>query len=115
MPCKTIAGVYHDRLCEIHESSRELESPAQQLLGKLISELQLDEFVTSGPKSYGYLKSGEKCCLKVKGIALNATKREKIHFQSLRDLVLDYGINPDTDDPKKIVTKQCSIIRNMQK
>lgn len=53
--------------------------------------------------------------LKVKGITLNTTNRGKINFEALRDLVLDYGINPDSDDPKKTVIQQCSITRNKQK
>lgn len=49
-------------------------------LGGLTGDLLPDEhilvFVSSGPKFYGYLQSGGKGCLKVKGIDLSATKRK---------------------------------------
>lgn len=51
-------------------------------LGELTADLPPDEHIMevvfSGPKPYGYLQSGGKCCLKVKGITLNATEKISI-------------------------------------
>lgn len=83
-------------------------------MSELLPDEHIAEFASSGPKSHGYLQSGGKCCLKVKSIALNATNREKMNFEALRDLMLYCGINPDSDKPKKIMIELCSIIRNKQ-
>ena len=98
--------LYHDTDCDIREFSGGNWNPLLgDYLGKLITELPPDEhimdFVSSGPISYNYLQSGGKCCVKVKGITLNAINREKINFEVLNDLVLDYGMKPDSDIPKK--------------
>lgn len=48
-----------------------------ELIGNLLPDEHIMEFASSGPKSYGYLQYGGKC-LKVKGIALNATEKISI-------------------------------------
>lgn len=69
-------------------------------LVKLMNELPLDEhiseFASSGPKSYGYLQSRGKHCVKVKCISFYKKKREKSTFEALRALrylMLNINVN----------------------
>ncbi|XP_053107983.1 uncharacterized protein LOC128325997 [Hemicordylus capensis] len=68
--------LYHDTDSVIFVSHEGLyNSPLSDFLGELTSELPSDqhitEFVSTGPKSYGYKLSGGETCVKVKGITLN--------------------------------------------
>lgn len=47
--------------------------------------------------------------MKAKGITLNVSNSEKINFETLKDLVLDYGTEKP---PKEIRVQQPSIIRD---
>ncbi|XP_059577891.1 uncharacterized protein LOC132248570 [Alligator mississippiensis] len=112
--------LYHDTDSVIFVSLEgDWNPPLGDYLGELTSEIPPDEhiteFVSAGPKTYGYKLSGGKVCLKVKGITLNVANSEKVNFETLRDLVLDYGANPTGDTPKTIVIQQRSIVRNKSK
>ena len=56
-------------------------------LGDLTDELNpgqhIEEFVSFGPKTYGYRTNDGKTCVKVKGFTLNGTASEIINFNSL--------------------------------
>ena len=62
-------------------------------LGDLTNELKpgqfIREFVSLGPKTYGYRTNDDKTCVKVKGFTLNGTASEIINFNSLIDLLHD--------------------------
>lgn len=45
------------------------------LMGELPSDEHITELASSGSKLYGYVHSGGRCCLKVKGITLTRFKK----------------------------------------
>ena len=59
-------------------------------IGDLTDELGGDHitvFASGGPKNYGYKTSGDKTEIKVRGITLDCTTRQKVNFESLRAMV----------------------------
>ncbi|XP_075438335.1 uncharacterized protein LOC142477223 [Ascaphus truei] len=109
--------LYHDTDSVIFVSKTgDWNPPLGDYLGELTSELpngtHITEFVSAGPKTYGYKLSTGKTCLKVKGITLNAANAELINFDTLKDIVLDYPLHSDPEDQKKIVVQQAGIVRN---
>jgi len=48
----------------------------------------IEEFVASGPKSYGYRLSNGKTVLKVKGITQINANKDELSYESIRDVVL---------------------------
>ncbi|XP_018110215.1 uncharacterized protein LOC108712518 [Xenopus laevis] len=109
--------LYHDTDSVIFISKGdEWDPPLGDYLGELTSELPDDthitEFVSAGPKTYGYKLSTGKTCLKVKGITLNASTVQHLHFDSLKDLVLDFPENANRDEQRKITLQQPVITRD---
>ena len=59
-------------------------------IGDLTDELGGDHitvFASGGPKNYGYKTSGGKTDIKVRGITLDCTARQKVNFESMCELV----------------------------
>ena len=59
-------------------------------IGDLTDELGGDHitvFASGGPKNYGYITNGDKTDIKVRGITLDCTARQKVNFESLRAMV----------------------------
>ena len=59
-------------------------------IGDLTDELGGDHitvFASGGPKNYGYKTSGDKTDIKVRGITLDCTARQKVNFQSMCAMV----------------------------
>ncbi|XP_067322381.1 uncharacterized protein [Anolis sagrei] len=109
--------LYHDTDSVIFVSKEgEWEPPLGDYLGDLTSEIPPDqtitEFVSIGPKSYGYKLSDGTACMKVKGITLNSANCEKINFTSLKDLAFDYVSDKKDGQPREIVIHQPGIVRN---
>ena len=69
------------------------EPSLENFLGDLTNELKpgqfIREFVSLGPKTYGYQTNDGKTCVKVKGFTLNGTASEIINFNSLITLLND--------------------------
>jgi len=61
-------------------------------LGQLVSELKGDDYITeyvsAGPKNYGYKTANGKVELKVKGFSLNCEGSDQLHYQLVRDNVI---------------------------
>ena len=88
--------------------------PTGKYLGQFSNELDpddhIEEFITSGPKSYSFVtKNGKQCC-KVRGFTLNVRGQSVLNFNSMRDLVMDVVLDPEEeettltlDNPHKIV------------
>ena len=55
-------------------------------LGNYIGE-HITVFASGGPKNYGYKTSGGKIDIKVRGITLDCTARQKVNFESMCELV----------------------------
>ncbi|XP_042324842.1 uncharacterized protein LOC121931305 [Sceloporus undulatus] len=107
--------LYYDTDSVIFVSRQEdWKPPLGDFLGDLTSEIPanqyITEFVSSGPKSYGYKLSDGQVCMKVKGITLNVSNSEKINFDTFKDLVLDYCPYNDHQNPKNILVKQDRIV-----
>ncbi|KAM3921576.1 uncharacterized protein RB166_010983 [Leptodactylus fuscus] len=109
--------LYHDTdsVIFIHRDG-EWCPPLGDYLGELTSEIPDDsyitEFVSAGPKTYGYKLNTGKTVLKVKGITLNVANSQVINFDSLKDLVLDYPRNSDAHTQKSLFVQQPGIVRN---
>lgn len=65
--------------------------PTGELLGELTDELNglyITEFVSTGPKSYGYKLSDGTYKCKVKGFSLNFENSNKLNFDSMKKVVM---------------------------
>ncbi|XP_077205235.1 ephrin type-B receptor 1 isoform X2 [Paroedura picta] len=105
--------LYHDTDSVIFVSGEgDWNPPLGDYLGELTSEVpagqHITEFVSAGPKTYAYQLSDKKVCLKVKGITLNSANREKITFDSLKDLVFTHVSG---SEPGKITVSHPGIVR----
>ena len=62
-------------------------------LGEMTSELEPDdhivEFVSGGPKNYGYLTKNGKTAVKVKGFTLNSTNAPAFSFEKIKSVILN--------------------------
>jgi hypothetical protein len=79
-------------------------------LGKFTNEIKgdnyIEEFVSAGPKNYGYkLNNGQTSC-KIKGFSVNFIASESLNFQSMRDLVFNHNF------AETIAVKQNKFIRD---
>ncbi|XP_049332872.1 uncharacterized protein LOC125801098 isoform X1 [Astyanax mexicanus] len=88
--------------------------PLGDYLGGLTSELdagdQIVEFVSGGPKTYGYRTLKGKSVMKVKGITLNYTNAQYVNLKSLTELVDKTFKNPDCD--AEIMTSYNQIVKD---
>ncbi|XP_066437432.1 uncharacterized protein [Eleutherodactylus coqui] len=109
--------LYHDTdsVMFVHREG-DWNPPLGDYLGELTSEIPDDthitEFVSAGPKTYGYKLNTGKTVLKVKGITLNTSATQVVNFDSLKDLVLDYQRNSDPETQKTITVEQPGFVRD---
>ncbi|XP_058890904.1 uncharacterized protein LOC117407014 isoform X1 [Acipenser ruthenus] len=109
--------LYHDTDSVIFVSRPQAWRPKLgDYLGDLTSELKpgehITEFVSGGPKTYGYVTNNGKTCLKVKGITLNYENSKLINIASLKDLVQNF-VNHDRNTPAEhIMIRGSQICRN---
>ena len=76
--------------------------PTGNYLGQFTNELDegdhIVEFVAAGPKNYAYnTKQGKQTC-KVRGFTLNAHGQRILHFNSMKELVINEILEPE-DEP----------------
>jgi hypothetical protein len=67
--------------------------PIGDYLGDMTDELDGDhivEFVSCGPKQYGYLTNQGKTCVKVRGFTLDVSAVEKLNFEVMKSMVSDW-------------------------
>ena len=61
--------------------------------GKFTNEIKgdnfIEEFVSAGPKNYGYKQNNGKTSCKIKGFSVNFIASESLNFQSMRVFVLN--------------------------
>jgi hypothetical protein len=86
--------VYCDTVSIVYMAS---ETPAENLvtgcfLGQMGNELEdddyIEDFVSGGPKNYGYRTRKGKTCVKVKGFTLNSTNAPVLSFENIKQMVL---------------------------
>ena len=94
--------------------------PVGDYLGQLTNELEADEyivqFVSGGPKNYGYLTNkGNQVC-KVKGFSLNYRNSEKINFGAMKDIVVNRPEDKIITEPYQETngSLKCSIDKNQK-
>ncbi|XP_078364222.1 uncharacterized protein LOC144648571 [Oculina patagonica] len=67
-------------------------------LGDMTNELDdgdyITEFVSGGPKNYGYQTKNNKICCKVRGFTLNVRGSNQLNYHVMRQNVLEEIINP---------------------
>ena len=84
-------------------------------LGEFTSELDADdyiqEFVSGGPKNYGYVTKKGKVECKVRGFRLNWEGKTQLNFNVMRQNVLDEIQNPQKKPRQTLVTKTHQIVR----
>ncbi len=110
----------------IYEAS---ENPKENLklgsfLGEMTSELDDDdyiiEFVSGGPKNYGYVMKKGKTVVKVKGFTLNCTNAEAFSFQRIKEVILNgvsgcVVVNPVTcAKRRKVIQRDEFLDRRME-
>ena len=79
--------------------------PTGNYLGQFTNELDEEdhivEFVAAGPKNYAYnTKQGKQTC-KVRGFTLNARGQRILHFNSMKELVINEILEPE-DEPRTL-------------
>ncbi|MCP4458736.1 MAG: hypothetical protein GY816_12045 [Cytophagales bacterium] len=92
--------------------------PTGVFLGDLTDEIQKDygsgayisEFVSGGPKNYGYrvsLPSGEeKECIKIKGHSLNYSVSRVLNFNLMKELVFEFAQGSSENKEVKVNYRQ---------
>ena len=91
--------LYHDTDSIIfisYPNRPDLDLPLGDFLGDLTDEigagLYIDKFVSTGPKSYGYItNSGVEVC-KVRGFSLNHLASKVINFETMRSMIFDTSV-----------------------
>ena len=79
-------------------------------LGKFTNEIKnenyIQEFVSAGPKNYGYLVDNGKSFCKIKGFSVNFIASQKLNFDTMKDLVINRDVK------ERINVEQNKFIRN---
>jgi hypothetical protein len=73
-------------------------------LGELTDELNgkyIIEFSSGGPKNYSYKLNNNDIKCKVKGITLNFENQQKINFESMKEMIINY-VKYNEDKPIKV-------------
>jgi hypothetical protein len=103
--------IYFDTDSAIYKVRDGEDEPAlADYLGDLTDELNddnaetkdyIEEFCTTGPKSYAYRTMKEKVVCKCKGIRLDHTSAQTVNFKTMMDIV--------TENPNKTVDVDCGV------
>ena len=99
-----------------------LEEPGQRrpvlgdYLGEFTSELEtgdyIEEFVSGGPKNYGYKTKKGKVECKVRGFRLNSEGKTQLNYDVIRQNVLDEIQHPQKEPRQTQVIKTYQIVRD---
>ena len=102
-----------------------LEEPGQpnpvlgDYLGEFTSELDgddyIEEFVSGGPKNYGYKTKNGKVECKVRGFRLNSEGKTQLNYDVMRRNVLDEIQKPQKEPRQIQVVKSYQIFRDAKK
>ena len=105
-----------DSVIYLEETPTQFQPTLGSYLGDFTSELADDEyiqeFVSAGPKNYGYATNKEKVECKVRGFRLNSEGHTQLNYDVMRQNVQD-EIQKPLPKPREIqVTKSHHIVRN---
>ena len=77
--------------------------PTENYLDEMTDELEgkcfITEFVSGGPKNYGYLTSQGDVCCKVRGFTLNVRGKQHLNYDVMKNNVISEVTNP-LDNPR---------------
>ncbi|XP_028519091.1 uncharacterized protein LOC110252733 [Exaiptasia diaphana] len=102
--------LYHDTDSIIYKTQNEEDEEIQtgSSLGQWEDECKdpqrdwLIEFVSIGPKSYAYRTHKGGTYIKCKGITLTESVREKVHLQSMKEMVVEKNKTQTVSYPRRI-------------
>ena len=98
------------------EEPGQLNPPLGDYLGQFTSELNADdhitEFVSGGPKNYGYQTKNGKVECKVRGFRLNSEGKTQLNYDVMRKNVLDEIQHPQNQPRQTQVVKTHQIVRD---
>ena len=106
-----------DSVVCLEEEEMDLPNPVLgDYLGECTSELDdddyIEEFVSGGPKNYGYkTKNGHVEC-KVRGFRLNNEAKTKLNYEVMHQNVLDEIQKPQKEPRQTQVVKTYQIVRD---
>ena len=82
-----------DSIIYLEETPTQFQPTLDSYLGDFTSELKVDEyieeFVSGGPKNYGYATNTKKVECKVRGFRLNSEGKTQLNYDVMRQNVLD--------------------------
>jgi hypothetical protein len=94
--CDTDSVIYRKSALE-HENLK-----LGNFLGEMTDELDagdhITEFVSGGPKNYGYVTKNSKCVVKVRGFTLNCTNAPAFCFENIKAVILNGIRTPDATE-----------------
>ena len=107
--------LYYDTDSVIYlEEPGQPNPPLRDYLGEFTSELDADdyieEFVSGGPKNYGYKTKNGKVDCKVRGFRLNSEGKTQLNYDVLRQNVLDEIQHPQKEPRQTQVVKTYQIV-----
>lgn len=81
-------------------------------LGDMTNELQVNEFITewisAGPKQYGYKTNFGNICIKIRGFTLSHQNALRLTFEKLRSMVIEY-VNRDKKHTVDLIRSQIKV------
>ena len=98
--CDTDSIIY-----EVDEDNPENNPERGPFLGQLTNELKnhddhISDFISGGPKNYGYKTIKGEECIKVKGFSLNYVNKQAFTFNNMREVIANFlDIDPDSNNP----------------
>ena len=111
--------VYFDTDSVVYLEDTDQPEQWQPELGSFLGEFtdKLDgeyitEFVSGGPRNYGYLKSGGKSECKVRGFSLNVEGCKYLNYQLMRDNVIAEIKDPQQKPREYQIMKTYQIYRD---
>ena len=111
--------LYYDMYSIIYlEEQAQPNPPLGDYLGEFTSELEADdyieEFVSGGPKNYGYKTQKGKFECKVHGFWLNSEGKTQLNYGVMRQNVLDEIQKPQKEPRQTQVIKTYQIVRDVK-
>ena len=109
--------LYYDTDSVIYlEEPGQPNPPLGDYLGEFTSELDADdyieEFVSGGPKNYGYKTKNGKVECKVRGFRLNSEGKTQFNYDVMRQNVLDEIQHPQKEPRQTQAVKTYQIVRD---
>ena len=105
-----------DSIIYLEETPTQFQPVLGSYLGNFTSELKdeeyIEEFVSGGPKNYGYTTNHQKVECKVRGFRLNSEGHTQLNYEVMRQNVLDEIQNPLLKPRELQVVNTNQIVRN---